>query len=160
MKHLLQRQQAGSPGSPPPWKCHDLLSLIITNLFRTPIKDTESHCQASKPSQRLVLHTADHHLRLTALSPAWKAAVPGREGSRMRGLDSPHPLVQCRIRAASHTHHFHVPVARMGEVSHSKKASQPSSEADLGHIHRFHCLLSCLSCLFFFSGERNIRGTF
>lgn len=29
MKHLLQQQQAGGPGSPPASKCHDRLPLVI-----------------------------------------------------------------------------------------------------------------------------------
>ena len=43
MKHLLQRQQAGGPGSPPAWKCHDRFPLVIATVFLQRLKGTESH---------------------------------------------------------------------------------------------------------------------
>lgn len=44
MKHLLQQQQAGGPGSPPALKCHDRLPLVIAMVLLQRLKGTESHC--------------------------------------------------------------------------------------------------------------------
>lgn len=48
MKHLLQQQQAGGPGSPPAWKCHDRLPLVIAMALLQRLKGTESHCTITR----------------------------------------------------------------------------------------------------------------
>lgn len=43
MKHLLQRQQPGRPGSPPAWKCHDRFPSVIATVFLQRLKGMQSH---------------------------------------------------------------------------------------------------------------------
>lgn len=86
MKHLLQPQQAGRPGSPPAWKCHD------RSLWLTPRRFCKGSRKATVPSSgnqalaHSVFHTASHHPHPTALSPSM-----GNSRCRQRGQQAEGP---------------------------------------------------------------------
>lgn len=126
MKHLLQWQQAGRPGSPPAWKCHDRFPLVIATVFLQRLKGMESHRTIIRHPSPCTPSLADSCTPSPSPCP-----LPSTGSSQCRQgrqqPEGPGPTTSPLRNAGPampHAHNSHPPTTGVGEVSHFQKAVQ------------------------------------